>query len=305
MKNIFKFKKHTLCLIFFITLSLQGFLIQNSEAADEKCFINAAGSVAPINNGAPFGFDCWGKPDIQTVTFFKVALCKDTLAAPAAITTVTPIDLTSCTTVWENAAGQSVNVSVGLTAPLTGTASIPEPGSYKTLYIEISPTFIYRILARFATNPMRRGGVNSNGDLCWTVANTAQFSMSATEAASALASVQCGAVPAAGTTTFTFNSFDSPGAVVTITDNEQPSGRTFRAALLKTNGTLIAAPANDTIVAGTKLAAWVANPIKITPDTADFAVEFSNSAGIGALLGAADNLLGIEPGAFDIFITVN
>jgi len=305
MKNIFKFKKHTLCLIFFITLNLQGFLIQNSEAADAKCVINAAGNVAPIDNGAPFGFDCWGKPNIQTVTFFKAALCKDTLAAPAAITTATPIDLTSCTTVWENAAGQSVNVSLGLTAPLTGTASIPEPGSYKTLYIEISPTFIYRSLSRFATNPMRRGGVNSNGNLCWTVANTVQFSMSATQAASALASVQCGAVPDAGTTTFTFNSFDGPGVEVTLTDIEQPSGRTFRAALLKTNGTLIAAPVNDTIVAGTKLGAWVANPITITPDTTDFVVEFSNSAGIGALLDAADNLVGIDPGAFDIFITAN
>ena len=304
MKNIFKFKKHTLCLIFFITLNLQGFLIQNSEAAaDTACVINGAGSVAPINNGAT-GFDCWGKPSVQTVNFFKVALCKDTLAAPAAITTVTPIDLTSCTTVWENAAGQSVNVSVGLTAPLTGTASIPEPGSYKTLYIEISPTFIYKILARFATNPMRRGGVNSNGDLCWTVANTVQFSKSATVVASALASIQCGAAPNAGNTTYTFNSFDA-GDTVTLTDIRQPSGRTFRAALLKTNGTLIATPANDTIVTGTKLGAWVANPITITPDTTDFVVEFSNSAGLGAQLDAADNLVGIDPGAFDIFISVN
>ena len=304
MKNIFKFKKHTLCLIFFITLNLQGFLIQNSEAAaDTACVINGAGSVAPINNGAT-GFDCWGKPSVQTVNFFKVALCKDTLAAPAAITTVTPIDLTSCTTVWENAAGQSVNVSVGLTAPLTGTASIPEPGSYKTLYIEISPTFIYKILARFATNPMRRGGVNSNGDLCWTVANTVQFSKSATVVASALASIQCGAAPNAGNTTYTFNSFDA-GDTVTLTDIRQPSGRTFRAALLKTNGTLIAAPVNDTIVAGTKLGAWVANPITITPDTTDFVVEFSNSAGLGAQLDAADDIVGIDPGAFDIFITAN
>jgi hypothetical protein len=304
MKNIFKFKKHTLCLIFFITLNLQGFLIQNSEAAaDTACVINGAGSVAPINNGAT-GFDCWGKPSVQTVNFFKVALCKDTLAAPAAITTVTPIDLTSCTTVWENAAGQSVNVSVGLTAPLTGTASIPEPGSYKTLYIEISPTFIYQILARFAAANMKRGTVLSGGNLCWTVANTVQFSKSATVVASALASIQCGAVPAAGNTTYTFNSFDA-GNTVTLTDIRQPSGRTFRAALLKTNGTLIATPANDTIVTGTKLGAWVANPIKITPDTTDFVVEFSNSAGIGALLDAADDLVGIDPGAFDIFITVN
>ncbi len=304
MKNIFKFKKHTLCLIFFITLNLQGFLIQNSEAAaDTACVINAAGSVAPVNNGAT-GFDCWGKPNIQTVTFFKVALCKDTLAAPAAITTVTPIDLTSCTTVWENAAGQSVNVSLGLTAPLTGTASIPEPGSYKTLYIEISPTFIYRSLSRFAAANMKRGTVLSGGNLCWTVANTVQFSKSATVVASALASVQCGAVPAAGTTTFTFNSFDA-GDTVTLTDIRQPSGRTFRAALLKTNGTLIAAPVNDTIVAGTKLGAWVANPITITPDTTDFVVEFSNSAGLGAQLDATDNLVGIDPGAFDIFLTVN
>jgi len=304
MKNIFKFKKHTLCLIFFITLNLQGFLIQNSEAAaDTACVINGAGSVAPINNGAT-GFDCWGKPSVQTVNFFKVALCKDTLAAPAAITTVTPIDLTSCTTVWENAAGQSVNVSVGLTAPLTGTASIPEPGSYKTLYIEISPTFIYQILARFAAANMKRGTVLSGGDLCWTVANTVQFSKSLTVVASALASIQCGAVPAAGNTTYTFNSFDA-GNTVTLTDILQPSGRTFRAALLKTNGTLIATPANDTIVTGTKLGAWVANPITITPDTTDFVVEFSNSAGLGAQLDAADDLVGIDPGAFDIFITVN
>jgi hypothetical protein len=302
MKNIFKFKKHTLCLIFFITLNLQGFLIQNSEAADEKCVINAEGSVAPINNGAPFGFDCWGKPDVQTVTFFKAALCKDTLAAPAAITTATPIDLTSCTTVWENAAGQSVNVSLGLTAPLTGTASIPEPGSYKTLYIEISPTFIYRSLSRFATNMQRS---NPAGAICWTVANTVQFSMSATQAVSALASVRCGNNPATlGNTTFTFNDFDGAGAV-TLTDILQPSGRTFRAALLKTNGTLIDLPVNDAIVAGTKLGAWVANPIKITPDTTDFVVEFSNSAGIGAVLAAADDLRGIDPGAFDIFLTAN
>ena len=86
------------------------------------------------------------------------------------------------------------------------------------------------------------------------------------------------------------------------------SNQTFSAALINpTTHNLITWPNGAANPAGTRLAAWMANPITITPAQAlapNFTLTFSNSRGISTLSNTVNQISGVHPGAFDMVLTI-
>jgi len=150
MITILKLKKNFYSLIGITSLTI---FSQTTWAANPAadCTVSGAGvvtQVAGIGAGAAANFDCFAQPDSQKVKFYKVMLC--TSAYNNAVTDALGPNafLSSCTTLYESTAGDEVNVTVGVTAPLTGTLT-PVAGTYRTLYVEADPTFKYTQAGQF------------------------------------------------------------------------------------------------------------------------------------------------------------
>ena len=212
------------------------------------------------------GFDCFAQPDSQKVKFYKVMLC--TSAYNGAVTDALGPNtfLGDCTTLYESTAGDEVNVTVGVTAPLTGTLT-PVAGTYRTLYVEADPTFKYTQAGQF--NAAMTYQATFGTAFCATNATSAR-----TNQLAALANVTCNfanlAAAEAGKleTSVTINDLNNLQATSRsmMQNVTSLSNQTFSAALINpTTHNLITWPNGAANPAGTRLAAWMANPITITP----------------------------------------
>jgi len=311
MITILKLKKNFYSLIGITSLTI---FSQTTWAANATadCTVSDAGVVTQVTNGLGNGeFDCFAQPDSQKVKFYKVMLC--TSAYNGAVTDELGPNtfLSSCTTLYESTAGDEVNVTVGVTAPLTGTLT-PVAGTYRTLYVEADPTFKYTQAGQF--------------DAAMTYQATPGTAFCATNATAALTNQAGVNSPANVTCNFANLAAAEAGKLetsVTINDlnNNQATSRsmmqsvtslsnqTFTAALINpTTHNLITWPNGDANPAGTRLAAWMANPITITPAQAlapNFTLTFSNSRGISTVSdGNKNQIMGVHPGAFDMVLTI-
>lgn len=146
MTAILKLKKNFYSLIGITLLSI---FSQTTWAANATadCAITA-GVVTQAPNGRGTEHDCFAPPSSQKVKFYKVMLC--TSAFNGAVTDALGPNtfLGDCTTLYESTAGDEINVTLGVTVPLTGTLT-PVAGTYRTLYVEADPTFKYTQAAEF------------------------------------------------------------------------------------------------------------------------------------------------------------
>ena len=310
METILKLKKNFYSLIGIASLII---LSQTTWAADPTadCTVSGAGVVTQVTNGRPppnARFDCFAQPDSQKVKFYKAMLCTSAYDPNVSDALGPNKFLSTCTTLYENTAGDEVNVTKGITAPLTGTLT-PVAGTYKTLYIEADPTFKYTQAGQF--------------NAAMTYQTTPGTAFCATNATAAL--TDQGTSPANVTCNFANLAAAEAGKLetsVTINDlnNSQLTSRsmmqnvtslstqTFSAALINpTTHNLITWPNGAANPAGTRLAAWMANPITITPAQAlapNFTLTFSNSRGVSTLSNTVNQISGIHPGAFDMVLTI-
>ena len=309
MTTILKIKKNFYSLIGITSLII---FSQTTWAASPAadCNVSAAGVVTQVTNGNG-EFDCFAQPDSQKVKFYKVMLC--TSAYNGAVTDALGPNtfLGDCTTLYESPAGDEVNVTVGVTSPLTGTLT-PVAGTYRTLYVEADPTFKYTQAGQFnaamtyqatpgtafcATNATAaltdQAGVNSPANVTCNFAN--------------LAAAEAGKLE----TSVTINDLNRGQATSRSMMEEVTSlsNQTFSAALINpTTHNLITWPNGAANPAGTRLAAWMANPITITAAQAlapNFTLTFSNSRGISTVSdGNKNQIMGVHPGAFDMVLTI-
>ena len=299
MKNILKLKKNILLLVCGVIVSI---FSQNGWSATNECrIINDQVVPTDFDLGAGVDFTCWAQPDTQRVIFYKIAACKSALTQPTA---ATPLDLTSCTTLFENTAGAAVDVSVGITNPLEGTFTFPPIGTYNFMYLEVDPTFTYRQAAEFNVGITTSGSVDPAGAICWSNGTPA------TNFQTIRGNVSCGAALPAGmpaSTTVVMNSFTEIAAVMSINDRTFPGGGVISAAFIKTNKTLATATAQAVaLAAGTRIAAWGLFPITVTANSnKNYVVSFTNTLGISAMLTSGTNMNGLSVGAFDINITAD
>ena len=312
MTAILKLKK-----IFYSLIGITSLIIfsQTTWAANPTadCAVSAAGVVTQTPNGRGTEHDCFAQPDSQKVKFYKVMLCTSAYN-PAVSDTLGPNTfLGDCTTLYESTAGDEVNVTVGVTAPLTGTLT-PVAGTYRTLYIEADPTFKYTQAGQF--NAAMTYQEADGTAFCATNATAALTNQAAT-----LANVTCNfanlAAAEAGKreTSVTINDLNNNQALLNpprsrsmMQNVTSLSNQTFTAALINpTTHNLITWPDGATNPAGTRLAAWMSNPITITPAQAvapNFTLTFSNSRGISTQSNEVNQINGVHPGAFDMVLTI-
>jgi len=306
MITILKLKKNFYSLIGFTSLTI---FSQTTWAANPvaDCAVSGAGVVTQITDGTG-GFDCFAQPDSQKVKFYKVMLC--TSAYNGAVTDALGPNtfLGSCTTLYESTAGDEVNVTVGVTAPLTGTLT-PVAGTYRTLYVEADPTFKYTQAGQFnaamtyqATPGTAFCATNATAALTNQVASPANVTCNFAN----LAAAEAGKLE----TSVTINDLNNNQATSRsmMQAVRSLSNQTFTAALINpTTHNLITWPNGAANPAGTRLAAWMANPITITPAQAlapNFTLTFSNSRGISTLSNTVNQIDGVHPGAFDMVLTI-
>ena len=307
MTTILKIKKNFYSLIGITSLII---FSQTTWAASPAadCNVSAAGVVTQVTNGNN-EFDCFAQPDSQKVKFYKVMLC--TSAYNGAVTDALGPNtfLGDCTTLYESTAGDEVNVTVGVTAPLTGTLT-PVAGTYRTLYIEADPTFKYTQAGQF--NAAMEYQATPGTAFCATNA-TAALTNQGTSPANVTCNFANLAAAEAGKleTSVTINDLNNnqaPRSRSMMQSVTSLSNQTFTAALINpTTHNLITWPNGAANPAGTRLAAWMANPITITPTQAlapNFTLTFSNSRGISTRSNTINQIEGVHPGAFDMVLSI-
>ena len=295
MINIPKLKKNILLLTSGAIIAM---ISQNVWSANNACVITNDG-VVPTDFGGG-DFTCWGQPDTQRVIFYKMAACTSNLTQP---TNATPLDLTSCTTIFENTAGAAVDVTVGVTTPIEGTFTFPPIGTYNFMYLEMDPTFTYRQDATFNV-PITASGVGGAGPVCWSNGNTRRNFSTLRD------NVSCGVGLPAGmpaSTSVVMNSFSEIAAVMSFNNQTFPGGGVISAAFIKTDKTLATATLQSVaLAAGTRIAAWGRFPITVTANSnKNYVLSFTNTLGISAMLTNGTNINGLSVGAFDINITAD
>jgi hypothetical protein len=111
--------------------------------------------------------NCWAQPQSLKTTIFKIGLCT---AQPTAPTSSTPIDLSSCQTVFLNSSGSEISIVKGVATTLSGTITKPAVGSYTYAYAIVSPVFKQSTLLTFtpARTNLPSSGAPSSGTVCWS-----------------------------------------------------------------------------------------------------------------------------------------
>ena len=309
MTTILKLKKNFYSLIGITSLIIFSQTIWAANPAAD-CTVSGAGVVTQVPNNIGTEHDCFAQPDSQKVKFYKAMLCTSEYD-PTVSDELGPNEfLSTCTTLYENTTGDEVNVTVGITAPLTGTLT-PVAGTYRTLYIEADPTFKYTQAGQF--NAAMTYQATPGTAFCATNATAALTNQVAT-----LANVTCNfanlAAAEAGKleTSVTINDLNNGQAPLRSRAMMQAvtslSNQTFSAALINpATHNLITWPNGNANPAGTRLAAWMSNPITITPAQAlapNFTLTFSNSRGISTRSNTVNQINGVHPGAFDMVLTI-
>ena len=294
-----KIKKNILLLICGVIVT-----IFSQNGWSRTCTINDNGTARPTEDAGDF--TCWAKPTSQRVIFYKIAACTSALTLP---TLATPLNLTSCTTIFESTTGATVDVSEGITSPLVGTFTFPPPGTYNFLYLELDPTFTYQKVAIFnsdnagtpvAINPT---GVGGNGPVCWsndTVVTNFQ---------TIRGNVSCGTLGQAApvATSVVMNSFFNDFSSLRIQDEIMNNGKILSGAFIKADKTLAIATGQAVpLAAGTRMAFWGTFPLKVTASmNQNYVLSFKNTLGISAMFTSLTAINGISAGPFDFDVTID
>jgi hypothetical protein len=112
--------------------------------------------------------NCYAEPQEYYTTIYKLGLCT---SRPTAPTSTTAVDLSSCTTVFENTSGTKVKIIKGTPTKLTGTVTRPPNGTYTYAIALVGPEFELKTILTF-TSPARSNypasGSASTGSVCWS-----------------------------------------------------------------------------------------------------------------------------------------
>jgi len=252
--------------------------------------------------------ECQDQPLVQNVKFYKAALCS---SRPGAPTLATPIDLSSCKTIWSNPAGEILNVQKGVATGFTSGTFAEQStlvGTYTFFYMELDPTFTYKWAGRFNA-AMTPDGVGARGGsaFCFTngvSARTWNNGAGSRPGLTCTALDLAAATASAVLTDVSFNAFSEDATdTIIIDDVPTPSGKVFSAAILNPTNTMSLAVQNTAPIAGSRIGAWGAQNVQVKVDS-DFELQFSNTEGITLqLVNANGVILGISGGAFDFALT--
>lgn len=253
-----------------------------------------AHAISPCT-GSPISStsECSSSPDIQQVTFYKAAVCT---SAPSIPTTTTPIGLSSCTTVFQSTTGGTVSIQKGVITTLSsGEFTLPPPGSYSYVYLEISPTMNIQATKTFSRTMTSRGN-STTGLVCWSITSS-RYGLDSLSTGSSCGAAADGTL---GFNTMQINTLDGTGGLI-VTSQTFPTstGATLQAYLLTSDGK-IATASSGSLGTVSKIGGFLPQNITITNNTSQMIINYNNTAGT-ALTINSDTLGQFSAGPFDIF----
>ena len=156
----------------------------------------AVDTLCTVSNGVvtyPDGESCVVEPDYYSVTLYELMLCT---TEPAAPTTTSTMDLSTCQGVWSSTAGSSVVIQNGVSSPLAGVVTRPLNGSYSYGYARLDKDFILKGSLKFDKSVTADSGEGS-GIYCAT-----KTTISAPGVTNPVSTITCGpTLQTAGTLT--------------------------------------------------------------------------------------------------------
>ena len=242
---------------------------------------SGAGNIASDNS------ICSAQPELFQVKIYKIGVCT---APPTAPTSTTAFSAANCTTVFENTAGATVDVTKGVTSDLTGTITRPANGNYVAGYVEMEPLFNLKVSKQFSPARMSpkdfvANPSSSTGAYCWSVAGEYM------NWGSSQRNTTCGATAGtAGLAVIRMNGFPTSPTAGSFSYTSTVSGQQVGGYLVQTDKKL---PATGTIgqVNGVDrmigIAAFGA-PVAINNSTTGFNTQFNVSAGTTLVLGVGN-----------------
>lgn len=276
-------------------LSLSIFLCESSFAFT-TCATNGSSSSSRISETS----DCYTQPDTQQITFYKIALCK---SQPTAPTTTVAVDTSSCSTVFQNTSGSTVNIQKGTTVNLTGTFTRPPNGNYSYVYVEISPTMKTKKTAYFVGN--RTGTDGGVGTKCWSLAgSTYGYSSGGNPVVTS-----CGEDGATTTgldlTTIYNNSLNGASGYVNTMAFPTTYGGNLTAYLVDSSNKLVATTAANSMGTISKIIGVLPETVNLTHQELVSLIEmkYANSTGTSVSMGGGTMAV-FSGGPFDIYFAV-
>lgn len=258
-------------------------------SAQSACTISA-GAITDTN------VNCQAQPEGYKVTIYKLMLCT---SLPTAPTNATAIDLSNCSTVFQNDSGTQVGITLNGSTQLNGTITRPPNGTYSHAVVIISPQF--QVKSQFTFSPSRSNyGNTSSGTVCWSKAG--DFYGNRT---SRVSLVDCGGSVGAGydyTTTNT-NGADYVGGAWVMTKD-------FGSVIvhLVTSSLALATSTSDALGNVSRVIGVVpaSTPWVITDATSNFDVSFSISRGATVEMNSINTKIeAFSVGPFLPVITLN
>jgi hypothetical protein len=294
-------------IFFFALIALISFCeISNSSAtrADE--------CATPITNAGGEWEWCSTQPATQILTFYKVAFCP---ALPTIPTDTRAIDITNCSTVFENTAGAPVSIVKGIGTTPNGTFSAPPYGKYTFAYLELSHVITYKANVVFtgtSANTKARSSTNvalgvGTGPNCHTNGDENNYFFGDIRGATCTGDVVGNAV----NSNVIINSFDDGRAVYgAIVDEGVTIGTHIY--LIQSNGTLASGSANNALAAGAnkvaKLIFLLPMNVNVTPDTTGYNLKYNNTRGFDVLqsknVDGVNFNVGLSASYFDMTLEV-
>ena len=294
--------------IFFLILSCFSTLV--FAEAEENCQVDAQGRITN-NSTDGSGAECSIQPDIQRIKFYKLALCT---SEPTAPTAVSAVNLSSCTTIWENTSGSSLDILKDTAQKLDGAVTIPM-GTFSHFYLEIDPVIGTQAQRNFATP--RKGSIagGGTGTTCWSVALDTPYYSERNPAINPIdRAANCGSTSEANPgVSNQFNNEAGGGFADTFVTSQ---GFTIEYYLVKDNYMLPPGlPVAESAKGITKIIAWGPQNITISNDNAKIQLLYNNSQGSelafenggdypGSGLDAVEYLSAFGAGPFDMYIRV-
>ena len=236
------------------------------------------GNLGPM---APDNQICSAQPDLFQVKIYKVAVCT---AAPTAPTASTAFGAANCTTVFENAAGATVDVTKGVTSELTGTITRPANGTYVAGYVEMAPQYSLKVGKQFAAPTRMSGKDSSSGAYCWTVAGNYKNWGSGQQ------NTACGLTAGtSGLAVISMNGFPNNTGTASFSYATTVSGQQVGAYLVQADKKLPATGTSGQANGVDRMlgVATFASPVTISNSTTGFNTQFDVSAGTSIILGVS------------------
>lgn len=235
------------------------------------------------------GNACVRTPDFYGIQMFEMYVCR---SAPTPPTTTAAIVLTGCDIILSSTSGELIEVKLGQSTTIPGTATRPSPGVYTHGYILMGNGFRIRHSQQMESVTSAEDP-STTGTFCWTLTKSL-----ATGSVGNASKCRNTAPTAAeiGTTTDVLENF---GAVGTYTFTAAP----ITAHIIKASGFLLATGEETQAVRLVGIQTF-ATSVEVTEKSRSLDMAFNVSTGMTVSFNNTDDLEAFASGPFSVLMTV-